>query len=321
MDGLMGFPPASRSDMFVFGCNETAGGTVTTTPHAFTFPPGASMAFMVAIGAGSGGGGGFSGASSSGRSGGGGGSSGGVASLLIPTLWLPRTVYIFVPPGGAGGAAVTAGTAGLNSRIAWQPGNASANGPSLPASNILVSGSAYSTTWGGPAGAIGGGLGGASGNAYTPLAVGALGLMGIYNSAIISGGAGGGSSNGVSITPLSTAMVSGGAGGGGAPGGGNGFSGGAILPAGYFPPIAGVATAVPGGGGAGSGVAGDGGAGYNTTTPFLLCGGAGGGGSGSLTGGNGGRGGIGCGGGGGGAGVTGGRGGDGGPGLVIIWCW
>ena len=307
-------PPANIGKQWVFLPN----GITQYIGEPWKKPKWASMVNMLIIQPGAGGGGGDSRASNGNGSGGGGGASGTISRLLIPAICIPDSLYIFVPPGGQGGAAETTGTSGLITTI--NTGRTDA-----PPNWLLYSsgGNATGGTGGTAGGAAAGGAA-ASGAAIQPFAIfghhfTTNGIAG-GNAGTNTGGAG------VTITAWASNPLSPGAGGGssGTTGPGTDFAGGDQIATaltnfgaeGYFP-IAGsekIAT-----GGAANG--GHGSAGYKALSPMLNTGGAGGGSNNDGTGGDGGNGGYGCGGGGGGAGTTGGRGGNGGEGLVIITAW
>ena len=81
----------------------------------YVVPRNANQLFIMAFGAGGGGGGGHTAAAGVARGGGAGGGSGAGSRLLIPTCFLPRTIFVFAGLGGAGGAATAAGAAGRRS--------------------------------------------------------------------------------------------------------------------------------------------------------------------------------------------------------------
>ena len=308
-------PPANIGKQWVFLPN----GVTTYIGEPWKKPKWASMVNMLIIQPGGGGGGGHSRTAGQNGTGGGGGSSGTIARLLIPAICLPDSLYVFVPPGGQGGAAATIGTAGLITIV--NTGRTDA----LP--NYLL----YSSSGNAIAGAAGNAVSAAGGGAPTvsTQANQPFGQFGFFmgNNGVAGGNAGTNTGAvGVDVTAWAAYPLSGGAGGGssGTTGPGTDFAGGNVVATaltnfgseGYFP-IAGsekIAT-----GGAANG--GNGSAGYKALSPMLNSGGAGGGSNNDGTGGDGGCGGYGCGGGGGGAGVTGGKGGNGGPGLIIINAW
>jgi hypothetical protein len=279
-----------------------------TTPGWFTWvkPRGKSKVFMMLLGSGGGGGGGFSGASATARGGGGGGGSAAVTRVEFAAEMLPDVLNVFVAPGGLGGAASVAGSAGDYSAVTTSPGV-----KTDALARIAVSG----------LGAGGGGAGtaaagGTAGTAGAVNAVTATGSLAGHASTAGQAGAVGGAQTGATGTgPGLTFVASGGASGAGVGTANADFAGGGFTAVSGFPALPGGAVA--------------GGAGLNGHERWLAgvlnprqfhhaVGGTGGGSNGVGTGGAGGRGGIGSGGGGGGAGVTGGRGGDGGNGMVLI---
>ena len=246
------------------------------------------------------GGGGGSGRCSSGggRSGGGGGGGGANTQgrFMISDLVAlgSSTMNITIPPGGAGGIAVSANnTNGVSGSLAGnttitingqsvisaQAGSPGAGGTSSTASggtgglNGTFPGAAggSSSTAAGSTGtnalqAAGGGGAGAGANGSTPAAGGQAGygnLLRIVTSAIAAGGAATGAAGGNAVGPTGGALVPGSGGGGG------GSSGGSTAGAG--------GNGINGGGGGGgatsgtsgsSGAGGAGGAGYVTLTYF-----------------------------------------------------
>ena len=288
------------------------GGT-SAAPRQQTWhkPRGIGMVHIMSIDPGSGGGGGFSGATSTQRGGGGSGTSGVVVSLLIPALFIPDLVYIFVAPGTAGGAAAqAAGNPGSNSVFAYAGVTAAAYAAILtPQSGGPGGGGAGTATTGGTADGA---------ESAGPAANGSFLSTGIgmFSSAGTSGGnAGSASGAGNACNPSKMiSCVMPGAGGAGCTSGNVDSAGGAIVGNASMPwVLAGIPGGLAGGG--------RGQDGFMLRSPMLFLGGTGGGSNSSGTGGAGGNGAIGCGGGGGGGGVTGGKGGDGGNGLVIITCF
>ena len=268
--------------------------------EAFVIPKNATMLHIWAIGAGGAGGAGASRAAGSAGGGGGGGASGAIVTMLVPTRFLPPTLYILVGKG----TGTTEGRTwvsfrkfdGFNSIIA----------DSLLMANIGNGGGAGTTTAIGTAGTSGAYT--ASSNLYA-----GLGTLTVQ--------AGQGGSNGGAITGAAGLLnsvfssglpFSGGAGGAGCTT--TDFTGGSINPNGSAQQQSGITLA---GGGSVFGFY-DGLNGLQFDEPFTCYGGSGGGSNNSGTGGKGGDGAIGCGGGGGGAGVTGGAGGRGGNGRVVI---
>lgn len=271
------------------------------------------MTYMLAIGGGGGGGGGFDRPNGDPGGGGGGGGSGGIATLLIPSFFLPDILYVYAGEGGPGGPESSVGSDGQISYVSYSP--------SILAENVLLQSSIVQGAAGSEGESAGPGIGGAGGT----LASQTLGSrLGIFRSIAGQAGAAGGNDtggNGVSVTAWSTVPLSGGAGGAGSDA--DPFSGGGITAASAtnftyinWPTTAGAVAS-----GGTSTAPRRGGAGVQLWKPFLSSGGAGGG-TNDNNGGDGNSGGIGSGGGGGGAGdTTTGRGGNGGPGLVMIISW
>ena len=274
-------------------------------------PAGKSMAYMICIGGGGGGGGGFTGVAASARGGGGGGGSSGIATLTIPLIYLPDTLYIQVGAGGAGvgSGGGTAGS-GVNSTISLRPSTGL-----VIANKILQSNSATVPTGGGTGTAAAVGAAGAAG-AINTIATTPLAQFG--QSSFIAGqaGAAGGAVAGA-IGPPATIPVTGvrTMGGGGGAGTTAADFAGSIVTAitDSF-----LADMRPAGAAAGSN---PGSGGQMLWKPFWSFCGLGGAASNAGVGGNGGPGAYGSGGGGGGGGTTGGVGGNGGNGIVIIVSW
>lgn len=266
--------------------------------EAFVIPKNATMLHIWAIGAGGPGGAGFSRAAGSPGGGGGGGASGAIVTMLVPTRFLPPTLYILVGRGTGNTEGRTWVSFrrfdGFNSIIA----------DSLLMANIGNGGGAGSSTAAGTAGTVG------SYSATNNLYAG-LGLLSI--TAALGGSAGGvqTGATGAQINAFAGGSpFTGGAGGAGCTT--TDFTGGLIFPTSNAQQHAGFTLA---GGAAGGGNGLDG---LLFEEPFICYGGSGGGSNNSGVGGKGGDGAIGCGGGGGGAGVTGGAGGRGGNGRVVI---
>jgi hypothetical protein len=267
--------------------------------ETFVVPKNATMLYVWAIGAGGTGGNGFSRAAGSAGGGGGGGSCGGITMILIPTRFLPPTLYIQIGKGGSAGfdgyswvmfrRPATLGTIVSDSIAMAIKGVDGGNGTATAAGAAggttsyinqynMYSGLGVFQNQASIAGAIGGaqtGQGGGQINAFT-------------NGIPFTGGAGGA---GCTTTDYRGGYVV-------APTNSGEHAGFTVL---------------------GGQTAGDNGSnGLQFDEPFICYGGAGGASNNSGVGGKGGNGAIGCGGGGGGAGVTGGSGGVGGNGRVII---
>jgi hypothetical protein len=269
-------------------------------------PRGCKFVNFFVIGAGGGGGSGGNWSIGNNSVGGGGGGSGGIYNTIIPSMYLPDTLYIMVGLGGFGG-----GSNGVT-----------ANGGTGGATYISTSGNLSNLNQG-LFMSMGGGVGGRlpAGQAAGTNGSGIyrwLGLHTVYNGV---GGANGGSGS-TGNSQLISNILSGGAGGGGNDNTGLSFSGGSVIGSGFVPTIFGSQTST---------IAGQNGFTsiipsqllLNNNSPLFFTGGAGGAASSVSTGGRGGNAAIGCGGGGGGSGPIGavGAGGRGGNGLVIITCW
>lgn len=274
--------------------------------QTWAIPDSASFLWMYLLASGSGGGGGRTGATATARGGGGGGGSGAQSVYMFPRFLLPDVLFINVGPGGAGGAANGAGTAGQKSTIcAQQNVNAESVIAVSDAGNATGGGAGSTTTTGtaGAAGTINGGITGISGYAFFRAFAGIIGTTG-GNPATPTAGA-----NTAAFGSVQ-GLFSGGTGGGACSTGNVDTAGGNIVAAAspnIYPQISGGAVA----GGRGPD-------GWRFEKPRACCGGVGGGGSSAGTGGVGSNGALGCGGGGGGGGITGGKGGRGGDGLIII---
>lgn len=283
-----------------------------------------NLFYIVASGGQSGG----CGVNTSNASGGGaGGASGGLQMGLIPTMFLPDTLYVQCGSGGLGPSTSGAQVVnGQSSRISVEPLESGA----LP--QLMLASVTATTT--GTAAVASVGTGGTTGSpgtgvtTYSACNIGARGIM--WGAAGIGGSAGGSNSTaGVNLTRSTGMFLCGGAGGGGSVGN-TGFAGGSItaptslVGQNTCPRITGGAAglnAVPGGNGSN-------GWGSIWGPILFFSGGAGGGGATTTTGGNAGSGGDGapgCGGGG-----TGGTGtanptmpkaGNGGPGFAILISW
>ncbi len=274
-------------------------------------PKNATLFQMICIGGGAGGGGGASSGTGVAAGGGGGGGTGAISTLIIPSFFLPDTLFLLPGCGGNGGPAATIGVSGQRSVIADR-----VNTLGTAANTILVSGSTP-TSGGGAAGTSGGSnIGGLAETA--PSAInGRYQGMGTYQSFTGQAGVAGGTnagSGGVSVAwGTGGISLTGGAGGGSCSTTTTRGAGGNITGAGAVPTLAGGTS--PAGAGA-NGIA----------QGWYFLGGAGGAAQNNGTAGIGGNGAPGCGGGGGGGGGgtgggTGGAGGAGGPGLIIIVSW
>ena len=299
-------PPLAKADIQIFTTN-----SLNVNWFSWTKPRGATMTSMIAIAGGGGGGGGFTRTAGTAGGGGAGGACSGIARLIIPTFFLPDTLYVQVGIGGTGGAANGAGVNATNSYVSY--------GHSIATPNVLLA-SGANAPGGGGAGAVG--AGGTGGTVPTIATTVTSQSMGWWFATVGLVGAAGGSqagANGTPVTSWAAVVLSPGAGGAGCTttdfsGGSQNMTAAADFGIQNFPAIWAVM-----GGFATTNV--DGGGGIMLYQPFYMTGGSGGGSNNSGQGGNGGKGGIGCGGGGGGAGTTGGRGGDGGNGMVSIISW
>lgn len=255
------------------------GDSVATEYHSYVVPASAAFLYVFLVGRG---GNGFTPTVGAAAAGGGGGGCGSITKAILPTILLPKTLYIRISSPSA--------SAHLTS-IETYPGYNL--GTTIISAGI---GRSASSTSGGFAGA-----------AFTAAGTWA-GSLALWVSQAGGGAGGAGSTtNGAAVTALATLPLAGGGGGGGSSGG----TGGAITGAGIFPTIAGAAT------GHNPGLPG-----FGLSQPFGGVGGSGGGGvNGAGTGlSKGGDGAIGCGGGGGGNAASGtpGAGGIGGPGYCMI---
>ena len=269
--------------------------------EAFVIPTNATMLHIWAIGAGGSGGNGFSRAAGSPGGGGGGGASGAIVTMLIPTRFLPPTLYILV---GKGGGTNTDGYTKVMFRRGGVPGN-------VVIESLLLA----NTGNNGSTGAAGGAGGGGTILGYN-LVNNAYAGLGTLTITVAQAGSNGGLHTGQAGL-LNSAFsgglpFTGGAGGAGCTT--TDFTGGPIVPNANAQQQSGITLL---GGGNVFGFY-DGLNGLQFEEPFTCYGGSGGGSNNSGVGGKGGDGAIGCGGGGGGAGVTGGAGGRGGDGRVII---
>jgi hypothetical protein len=294
--------------------HQTFFATGTDVWQTWQKPRNCNFVYITAIGGG--GGGGSAQVTSGDGGGGGGGGSSSITSILVPSVLIPDTLYVYVGLGGDGGTAGGDGSAGQLSYVTILPNTTTSN-------TLIRSGS--SSASGGQVGTtLSAGLGGSGGLGFVSPQNGFFSSLGIITTTTGDDGANGGAPGfnaGNTKTALSTLPLTGGGGGGGKSNT-NGGAGGSILAGGVLGRVA---------GGVGATTGGPGGNGVQTITPqnltysstefpFATTGGAGGGGRSSGVAGNGGIGSIGSGGGGGGAGsgnpnANGGRGGNG---LVII---
>ena len=301
MYGFNNLPNKTDQNTFVFYAN--ASGSTSGSFQAWNVPEYASFLHFTVIGGGGGGGGG---GTTGNAFGGLGGAPAGIVAVSIPTILLPKTLYLQVSYGGTGGqgninANGSPGSSGSISYVCLYP--------EINPGSILIQSSNV---------AAGGGGGGTSLSGQLVLAsniviadVLNLKWLGIVGNTVAQ-------TSGVTTDTSVTyaGLLTGGAGGGrrALPGGNQTMTS-----------INAYVTTTINGGAAGVSANGSpGNNGYFSWKPFIATGGAGGGGgaTGAFNGGRGGNGAFGCGGGGGGGGgattVSGGQGGNGGDGLIII---
>lgn len=260
-------------------------------------PSWASSVGILLVGGGGPGGNGFTRTAGSAGGGGGGGGCGTATRIILPTIALPQTFYVFT---GAGGRA--AGTNGGTSVVTIDMANTANVG-----ARIITAGGGGS---GGTGTGAAAGTAGAAGAVFSATG-GSHAQKGVWVSVAGQAGAAGGAQTGANGGSISHGaspgtFLSGGAGGGGTTSAN--FAGGGVT----------ANLPIPGavGGAAGTN---DGEGGFWSLRPMFGVGGGGGGSNNTGAGGNGGNGAPGCGGGGGGAGTTGGLGGSGGDGFAFIW--
>lgn len=291
--------PSLEENIYVYNASLSG-----DTFQVWSKPMNTTMIYFYLFGAGGGGAGGQSG-SGIGRTGGAGGGAGGLSSLIIPSIFLPDTLYISVATGGNGGIVGGNGEGARTTFISTQQ--------NAQIGNLILSAS------GG-----GGGIGttaGAGGTAFSPFGSPTVwGIGNFFGGTIGLAGAGGTAGGGAGSVVNPTASIAGGAGGGGSSslnvnGNGGSVSANEIM------------VARTGGTGGGTNKGQDGLArtipsnNSSVRSALYFTSGAGGAANGAGIGGDGGNASYGCGGGGGGAGTTGGVGGRGGDGLVIITCY
>lgn len=294
------------------------------TFQTWTKPKGCSFINIFCLGSGGGGGAGASGVNGTVRCGGAGGGTGGHTKIMIPSFFLPDTLYIKVGKGGDGGLPTSSdGTSGITGELSYVSIR-----PDSISTNVIVSSGTLPANGGGR-GIFGVGSNATAGAASTIFSQtnGILSYLGLTSFMSGSAGGNGGNQNqsggGLIIGSGGTfslpSMVIGGAGGAGcqsAGGAGGSKNGAQITGNGFMPTInSGQFTSQT--------IADNGYTtfNYNSTTNrngLFFTGGAGGFAHITLNGGPGGNGNLGCGGGGGGGGISGGKGGNGGDGLVII---
>lgn len=272
-------------------------------------PRGASYVYILLVGPGGGGGGGKTGIAGTGRGGGAGGGSGAVASLMIPAMALPDTLFVTVAKGGLGGASGAAGALGASTKINIFRPFASIDVPTTIAyARYGQAGAAGATSGSAASGSVAGGM-----TFNSPFLASAT----LQENNGVTGGAGGnavGANPGSSVQMWTNSFVSGGAGGGSVSTANVEAAGGPVNVASNVDFVAAILGGLVAGGAGSKGI--------ELYSPILCSsGGSGGGGNAGGTGGAGGDGGFGSGGAGGGGGLTGGAGGKGGDGLVVIGWW
>ena len=104
--------------------NQTLFSTASTSAATWTKPVDCKFVHIIMSGAGGGGGAGFVATQARQGGGGGGGGSGTHASLVLPAMFCPDTLYIYIGSGGAGGTTSgQAGSAGNSTVITLYPEN------------------------------------------------------------------------------------------------------------------------------------------------------------------------------------------------------
>lgn len=310
MNGFGHLPSKIDQNTFVFYAN--ASGSASGSFQAWQIPEHAAFLHFTVIGGGGGGGGGgfYTGA---GRRGAGGGAPGGLVAVSIPTILLPKTLYLQVGLGGKGGDRGTtyqtqAGNGG-NGEISYV-----CLYPEVNPGSVIIQSS--ETPAGGAVGANN--ISPTAGTAITIANTNNLKWLGIVGNTVAQTAGGAGSTTAPGSVTYAGLLT----GGGGAPGYA-GVIGGAII----MTSINGYNNATVAGGNEAINE-GNGNCGYFSWRPFIATGGSGGAASSvaSRWGGSGGDGAFGCGGGGAGNTTTnslpttgqGGYGGKGGDGLIII---
>lgn len=306
-------PYPSNNDVQIF-----IGPTSGSTTHWQTWnkPKGSTMMHIVALSGGAGGGGGGQAAAGTNKGGGGGGGSSGIATLTIPSLFMPDILYVLPGNGGRGSPPSTAGA------VAGNPGGISyiSYSQNTAAPNVLLQSNAVAPVAGTTGGSGATGAGGAGGTIAT-ISVGAL--IGLTSFIAGQAGSAGGNTttNGADLTIWSSIFLSGGTGAGGAVTANPTKSGGNLAAnTATNTQFVNWPTGVGGVLAGGTSTAQRGNSGVMLWKPFITSGGTGSG-TDNTTAGDGGSGGIGSGGGGAGAAVTAGNGGNGGPGMIMIISW
>jgi hypothetical protein len=310
MNGFNNLPNKTDQNTYIFYAN--ASGSISGSFQAWNVPEYASFVHFTVIGGAGGGGGGCGGAAAaSGRGGGGGGAPAGMVAVSIPTILLPKTLYLQVGYGG------TPGTGSSSQAVAGQSGQAGTISyvclyPETNPGSIIIQSSNTA-----PGGGTGGTGAAPAGTAITISDVNDLRWLGIAGNTVLQTAGGAGAAAGVGASVTYAGLLTGGAAGGVKPANLAGTAGGSITMTNIN---AYITTTIAGGAGSSVGAGDAGSNGFFSWKPFISTGGAGGGGTSfNALGGNGGAGAYGCGGGGGGASTgTAGAGGKGGDGLIII---
>lgn len=309
-----------RKSQFKFFPGSIATGA--TGYQTWSIPRNATWVYLLCVGSGASGAGGQTSGAGVLGGGGGGGGSGACGRLIIPAMFLPKTLYVFPGAAAAGVAAATIGNAGVVSFVASRPVAGSTS------DYVLKSGTTAAAAVVAPVGASSAGGTAESIDVNTNHPFSGLGLwVATPGQAGSAGGASGG--GGVNVTwGVVGQFNSGGTGGGTTNTGAGAGAGGNLAGAGLVPYVFGGAAATAGNNGINFGFLNGGSLGpaANAGQIFASTGGTGGGAGASTTGGAGGNGGFASGGGGGGggggtSGGTGGRGGASGPGFVVIAWW
>jgi hypothetical protein len=318
MNGFNNLPNKTDQNTFIFYAN--ASSSLSGSFQAWNVPEYATFLHFTVIGGGGGGGSGHFSTSAGGTtSGGAGGAPGGIVAVSIPAVLLPKTLYLQVGFGGAGGAPV--GT--LYGNTAPTVGNNGTGGtisyvclyPEINPGSVLIQ-SSNTAPGGGQGGIVGTST---AGTAITIADTTNLKWLGVVGNTVAQTAGGTGQSSTVTYAGLLT----GGGGGGPYPNAVGAVRNGTPITLTSISAFINTLFAAAGGavGQGTNSIATNGGPGVFRWQPFLATGGAGGGAGTGLgsTGGDGGAGAYGCGGGGGGAGLgNGGAGAKGGDGLIII---
>ena len=261
--GFNNLPNKTDQNTYIFYAN--ASSSISGSFQAWNVPEYAAFLHFTVIGAWRWCGGGCGGSSAaSGRLGGGGGAPAGLVAVSIPTILLPKTLYLQVGFGGPGGA-------GSNNQAV--PGAAGPNGtisyvclyPEINPGSVLIQSSNTN------AGGGGGGFNSTTpaGTAVTIADTTNLKWLGIVGNTIAQT-AGGTAPNGVGSSVTYAGLLTGGAGGGAKTSGTNGSAGGNQTMTSIN---AYVTTAINGGAGGVSATGSNGTSGYFSWKPFIATGG------------------------------------------------